>query len=130
MQPPHPSPSRTGEDVRAYGRVLIPKILRAFPDDICRRCVIQVKRGGHSEGDFVKLMEFLGEEVDGALTAQKIRGETSPACNFTPTASTIHVKSKAGSKSRKGRRSVETFCVFCECNGHWAQDCKTVTDVK
>ena len=25
-----------GEDIRAYGRVLLPKILRAFPDDICR----------------------------------------------------------------------------------------------
>ena len=47
-----------GEDVKAYGRVLVPKILRAFPDDICRRWIIQVKREGHSEGD-VKLMEFL-----------------------------------------------------------------------
>ena len=25
---------------------------------------------------------------------------------------------------------VEPFCVFCECNSHWAQDCKAVTDVK
>lgn len=64
-----------GEDIKAYGRVLVQKILRAFPDDICRRWIIQVKREGHSEGDVVKLMEFLGEEVDGALTAQKIRGE-------------------------------------------------------
>ena len=24
-----------GEDVKAYGRVLVPKILRVFPDDIC-----------------------------------------------------------------------------------------------
>ena len=43
------------EDVRAYGRVPVPKIIRAFPDDICRRWVIQVKRGNHSEG-YVKLM--------------------------------------------------------------------------
>ena len=118
-----------GEDVRAYGRVLVPKILRAFPDDISSRWVIQVKRGDHSEGDVVKLMQFLGEVVVGALTAQRIRGETSSACNFTTTAATLHVNSKAGSTSRKGR-SVEPFCVFCECNGHWAQDCKTVTDVK
>jgi hypothetical protein len=66
-----------GEDVKAYGRVLILKILCAFPDEICRRWIIQVKREGHAEGDVVKLMEFLGEEVHGALTAQKIRGETS-----------------------------------------------------
>ena len=50
-----------GEDVKAYGRVLLPKILRAFPDDICRRWIIQVKREGRFEGDVVNLMEFLGE---------------------------------------------------------------------
>ena len=88
-----------GEDVKAYGRVLAPKILRAFPDDICRRWIIQVKREGHSEGDIIKLMEFLGEEVDGALTAQKIRGEALPASNFTPTAATLHVRSRPGSTS-------------------------------
>ena len=32
-----------GEDVKAYGRVLTPKILQTFPDDICRRWIIQVK---------------------------------------------------------------------------------------
>jgi len=119
-----------GEDVKAYGRVLLPKILHAFPDDICRRWIIQVKREGHSEGDDVKLMEFLEEEIDGVLTEQKIRGEISPASNFTPTSATLHVHYKAGSTSRKSRRSVEPFCVFRECNGHWAQDCKTVTDGK
>jgi len=119
-----------GEDLKAYGRVLVPKILRAFSEDICRRWIIQVKREGHSEGDVVELMKYLGEEVDGALTAQKIRGDTSPASNFTPTAAALHVHSKAGSTSRKGRWSVEPFCVFCECNGHWAQDCKTVKDGK
>jgi len=80
-----------GEDVKAYGRVLVPKILRAFPDEICRPCIIQVKRDGHSEGD-AKLMEFLSGEVHGALTAQKICGETSLASNFTPTAATLHVR--------------------------------------
>jgi len=75
-------------------------------------------------------MEFLGEELDGALTGQKIRGETSPAFNFTPTAAILHVHSKSGSTSRKSRRLVEKFCVFCEYNSHWAQDCKVVTDVK
>ena len=72
-------------------------------------------------------MEFLGEAVDGALTVQKIRGETS---TLTPTAATLNVNSKAGSTSRKSRRSVEPFCLFCECNGHWTQDCKAVTHGK
>jgi hypothetical protein len=35
-----------GEDVKAYGKVLGPKILRAIPYDICRRWMIQVKREG------------------------------------------------------------------------------------
>jgi len=83
-----------GEDVKAYGRVLAPKILRVFPDDIYRRWIIQVKREGHSEVDVVKLIEFLDEEVDGARTAQKIHGETSQASNFTPTAATLHIRSK------------------------------------
>ena len=119
-----------GEDVKAYGTGLVPKILRAFPDDICRRWIIHVKREGHSEGDVVKLMEFLGEELHGALTAQKIRGETSLASNLTPAAATLHVRSKTGSTSRRSRKSVDPFCVFCESNSHWDQDCKTVVDVK
>jgi len=60
-------------------------------------------------------MEFLGEKVEGALTEQNIRGETSPASNFTPTAARLHVHSKSGSTSRKSIRLVETFCLFCEC---------------
>ena len=105
------------------------KILDAFPEDICRRWIIQVKQEGHSEGD-VKLMEFLGEEVHGAHTAQKIRGETSLGSNLTPTTATLHVRSKSGSTSRRSRRSVEPFCVFCENNSHWAQDCKAVIGVR
>jgi hypothetical protein len=91
-----------GEDVKSYSRVLTPKILRAFPDDIYRRWIIQVKREGHSEGDVIKLMEFLGEEVHGALKAQKIRGEVSLGSNLTPTAATLHVRSKSGSTSLEG----------------------------
>ncbi|KAJ4426982.1 hypothetical protein ANN_26781 [Periplaneta americana] len=32
-----------GEDVNGYGRILAPKILRAFPDDICRRLLLMRK---------------------------------------------------------------------------------------
>jgi len=101
-----------GEDVKARGRVSVPKILHAFPDNICRRWIIQVKREGHSEGEVVTLMQFLGEKIDGALTAQKFLGETSPASNFTPMTAILHVHSKAGSTSRKGKRSGDPFCVF------------------
>ena len=75
-------------------------------------------------------MEFLREAVDGALTAQKIRDSHHLHLIPLSTADTLHAHCQAGSTSRKGRRSVESFCVFCECNGHWAQDGKAVTDVK
>ena len=60
-----------GEDVSGYGRVLIPKILRAFPPEIFERWIVHVKGQGLSEGDILKLMEFLGEEVDGASQHRK-----------------------------------------------------------
>jgi hypothetical protein len=75
-------------------------------------------------------MEFLGEEAHGALTAQKFRYETSLAPNFTSTAAMLYVRSKLESTPRWCRRSVDPFCVFCENNSHWAQDCKAVIDVK
>ncbi|KAF8783509.1 hypothetical protein HNY73_013663 [Argiope bruennichi] len=62
-----------GEDVNSYGRILTPKILRAFPDDICRRWIIFAKRQKISEGNITKLIQFLSEEVEGALTTLKIR---------------------------------------------------------
>jgi len=64
------------EDVNGYGRVLVYKLLRAFPPEICQLWIVHAKRQGLSEGDILKLIEFLGEEVDGALIAQKIRGES------------------------------------------------------
>jgi len=32
-----------GEDVNGYGRVLVPKILRAFPPEFCQRWIVHVK---------------------------------------------------------------------------------------
>ena len=117
-----------GEDINGYGRVLAPKILRAFPDDICRRWIIHVRREKISEGDILRLMEFLGEEVDGALVTQKIRGISFSSGNI-PTTATFHVNAKTGGRSRKGKNTAEPFCVFCESRGHWAQDCKKVQHV-
>ena len=114
-----------GECVNSYGRMLIHKILRAFPPEICQRWIVHVKRQGLSEGDILKLMEFLGEEVDGALTAQKIRGESLYHLNYIPSAAALQVNSKQ--PKLKDRHTGDPFCVFCESEGHWAQDCKRVT---
>ena len=57
-----------------YGRVLVPKHLRAFPPEFCHQWDVHAKRQGISEGNISKLMEFFNEEVEGALIAQKIRG--------------------------------------------------------
>jgi hypothetical protein len=117
-----------GEDINGYGRVLIPKILRAFPTEICQRWIIHVKRQSLSEGDILKL-EFLGEEVDGALTAQKICGEALDNPNYFPSAMALHVNSKQTKSGQNNRHTGYPFCVFCESKGHWAQDCRRVTEV-
>jgi hypothetical protein len=103
-----------GEDVNGYGRVLTPKILRAFPPEICQRWIVHVKRQGLSEGDILMLMEFLGEEVDGALTAQKIRGEPLDHLNNIPSSAALHINSKQPKSGRKDRHTGDLFCVFCE----------------
>jgi hypothetical protein len=54
-----------------------------------------VKRECLCEGDVVNLMELLGEEVDGDVTTQKIRVETSPASNFNPTAAKLQSTPRA-----------------------------------
>jgi hypothetical protein len=60
-----------------------------------------VKRAGKSEADVVMLMEFLGEEVDGALTMQKIRRKTSHMSTFIPMRATLHMHSKNGKAAGK-----------------------------
>ena len=118
-----------GENVNGYGRVLAPKILSAFPDDICRRWIVHAKREGISEGDILQLMAFLGQEVDGALTTQKIRGESSSSSGYPPTAATLYVNAKSVRTTRKTAKGPEPFCAFCDSRGHWAQDCKKITDI-
>jgi hypothetical protein len=100
-----------GEDVNRYGRVFAPKILRAFPSDICQRWIVYVKRLNLSEGDILKLLEFLGE-VDGALVNQKIRGESIGNAGYIPSAATLHVSSNRPKIGPKGKNRAEPFCVF------------------
>jgi hypothetical protein len=101
-----------GDEVNGYGRVLIPKILRAFPPDICQRWIVRVKRQSLSEGDILKLMEFLGEEVDGVLTARKIRGELLDRPNYILSAAALHVNSNQPKSGRRHGRTGDFLCVL------------------
>ena len=74
-------------------------------------------------------MAFLVEEVDGALTTQKIHGESSSLSGYNSTAATLHVHTKSVGPARKTAKGLEPFCVFCDSRAHWAQDCKKITDI-
>ncbi|KAF8769850.1 Protein P like protein [Argiope bruennichi] len=65
------------------------------------------------------------EEVEGALTTLKIRGEQSVQYDFKPSTAKLYVNSKNTTPVKK--RS--PFCAFCDTNGHWPQDCNVVTDI-
>jgi hypothetical protein len=120
-----------GENVDNYGRILAPKIIRAFPEDICRRWIMHTKREQISDGDITTLMAFLNDEFEGAIITQKIRGDVSDIDPLTPTTASFHVSSKPNIPSTpKSKLRQEPFCVFCDNRGHWAQDCKQITDVK
>jgi hypothetical protein len=43
------------------------------------------------ESSITELMEYLNEEVDGTLNAQKVRGDSSPASAYVPTAAAFQV---------------------------------------
>jgi hypothetical protein len=75
-------------------------------------------------------MEYLNEEVDGALNAQKIRGESSPAPVYVPTAAAFQVSTRLCKRKRRIKRTPEAFCTFCEARGRLAQDCLQITDTK
>jgi hypothetical protein len=71
-----------------------------------------VKREQLSEGEIIKLMELLSVEVEGALTTQKIRGESLNASNLTPTAAAFHISSKNEKRNRRFKEPSESFCVL------------------
>jgi hypothetical protein len=54
-------------------------------------------------------MAFLGEEVDGVLTAQKIRGEPQCTPNVMPTAETLHINSMHAKTTRMGNTEINHF---------------------
>jgi len=101
-----------GEDVNGYGRVLGPKILRAFPDNICGQWNVHTKREGISEGDILQLMNFLGEEADGALTTQKKRGESSSLCGYTSTDATSRTSQILMTSMEGHSRTWTVLCIL------------------
>jgi len=82
------------ENTDAYERVLAPKLLCAFPSDICCHWHVHAKREGIPESSITRLLEYLNEEVDGAINTQKIRGEAFPAPAFVPTAAAFQVSAR------------------------------------
>ncbi|GFS65453.1 integrase catalytic domain-containing protein, partial [Nephila pilipes] len=115
-----------GENTEAYGRILAPKIIRAFPTEICCRWIIYAKREKLAEGNITRLMQFLAEEVEGSVEAQKIRGTLSPDNILKSSVENFNIDLKLVNKNKK----ISPFCAFCNTSGHWPQNCETVTDYK
>ncbi|XP_042905447.1 uncharacterized protein [Parasteatoda tepidariorum] len=114
-----------GEKTQSYGRILAPKILRAFPHEIYRNWIVHAKRENFAESDISKLMKFLSEEVEGAITASNIKGSLSPDYPIKSALENFNVNSKSVTKSK----TMSPFCPFCETVGHWPQQCNVVTDI-
>jgi hypothetical protein len=77
-----------------------------------------------------KLMEHLNDEVGGAVTTKKIRGDSFGAELTIPTTAAFHVNTKSRKPDKTAtKRHPESFCAFCEGRGNWAQDCKQVKSV-
>jgi hypothetical protein len=74
-------------------------------------------------------MEYLNE-VDGALNAQKIRGVSSTAPAYVPTAAAFEASTRLRKTKRPIKRTPEAFYAFCEAGGHWAQDCQHIRQTR
>ena len=79
------------------------------------------------EEDILQLMAFLGEEVDGDLTTQKIRGESSSLSGYTSTAA-IYVHANLQSQYGRHERTGTVLCIL-RLPRHWAQDSKQIKDI-
>ncbi|KFM70593.1 hypothetical protein X975_21762, partial [Stegodyphus mimosarum] len=113
-----------GENIEAYGRILVPKIIRAFPNDICCRWIIYAKREKLNEGNITRLMQFLAEEVEGVIATQRVKGTSFSDHTVKFTVENFSINSKTVNK----RKKISPFCSFCDTTGHWPQYCETVTD--
>ncbi|GFU11749.1 integrase catalytic domain-containing protein [Nephila pilipes] len=112
-----------GENTEAYGRILAPKIIRAFPTEICCRWIIYAKREKLAEGNITRLMQFLAEEVEGSVEAQKIRGTLFSDNILKSSVENFNIDLKLVNTNKK-------ISPFCNTSGYWPQNCETVTDYK
>jgi hypothetical protein len=83
---------------------------------------------GSLSGDILKLTEFLGEEVDGVLTARKIRGELLDRPHYVLQATVLHVNSNQPKSGRRHGRTggLSVFgqrdpCLVRDPNSHTEQ---------
>ncbi|GFQ69186.1 integrase catalytic domain-containing protein [Trichonephila clavata] len=83
-----------GEKTQSYERILAPKILHAFPHEICRNWVVYAKRENLAESDVTKLMKFLSEEVEGTITANNIKGSLVPSYPIKSSLENFNVHSR------------------------------------
>ncbi|GFT01871.1 integrase catalytic domain-containing protein [Nephila pilipes] len=113
-----------GENTEAYGRILVPKIIRAFLKEMYCHWIIYAKREKLAEGSITRLMQFLAEEVEGSVEAQKIRGTLFPDNILKSSVENFNIDSKVASKNKK----ISPICAFCNTSGHWPQNYETVTD--
>ncbi|GBN56159.1 hypothetical protein AVEN_124033-1 [Araneus ventricosus] len=108
-----------GEDINAYGRILTPKILRAFPNDVCRRWIIHAKREKISESDISKLREFLSEEVEGHWPQEcKSVTDIDVRVQKLKTAGRCFLCTSKGHNTRSCPRKDKAFCIKCKRKHH------------
>ncbi|GFT60575.1 integrase catalytic domain-containing protein [Nephila pilipes] len=90
-----------GKNTQLYGRVLAPKILRAFPHDICRIWFVYTTRENLAAGDITKLMKILAEEVEGVVAANNINGLIVSEYSIKSSLENFNVRSKPVTKGKQ-----------------------------
>lgn len=85
---------------------------------MCRRWIVHTKWEDISKEDILQLLDYLFEEVVGALTTEKTLCESSSSSGYTSTATTLHVHTKSLGPPRKNTQQPEPFCLFCESRSH------------
>ncbi|GFU22759.1 uncharacterized protein NPIL_51991 [Nephila pilipes] len=111
-----------GEKTQLYGRILAPKILRAFPHEICRNWVVYAKRENFAESDVTKLMKFLSEEVEVTITANNINGSLVPSYPIKSSLENFNVHSRP-INARIQKLKATNRCFLCTNRGHVQKNC-------
>ncbi|GFU53508.1 integrase catalytic domain-containing protein [Nephila pilipes] len=110
------------EKTQSYERILAPKILRAFPHEICRNWVVYTKRENLAESDIANLMKFLSEEVEGTITANNIKGSLVPSYPIKSSLENFNVHSRP-INARIQKLKATNRCFLCTNRGHVQKNC-------